>query len=297
MFGWGGTRLKENETIIERERLQELERKAARLDEILAADPAGQVSQIAQNASKVQSALSAQASILEDSSQEVERVADTGNALRDVAERSSQSADEAVEVTNTAADAVNTLVTNIEQAAAMISEFDTLLSNLGNSNKTITQLVDAIKAIADQTNLLALNAAIEAARAGEHGRGFAVVADEVRQLATTANESAQQIQSEMNTITDISNSVIAKQQDVSGIIAESVRIARDTSENLTHLQGSAVESADAARQVVEEIDTILNALQGLRTHLLEMVEDSRAHSENANANFSTAEHLTRLFNH
>ena len=117
-------------------------------------------------------------------------VAEVANHAREAAEATKEASDQTRRSAMTVTEAlgmIDGLSTDIDKAEASIEQ-------LANDSKTIGEVLDVIKAIAEQTNLLALNAAIEAARAGEQGRGFAVVADEVRTLASRTQDSTKEIQ-------------------------------------------------------------------------------------------------------
>ncbi|WP_373286081.1 methyl-accepting chemotaxis protein [Lacimicrobium alkaliphilum] len=99
---------------------------------------------------------------------------------------------------------------DVSDRRQVVSKTESVMQGLVSSGSSISEMVSSINAIADQTNLLALNAAIEAARAGEAGRGFSVVADEVRSLASKASSSADEINQVVNKNQELVNKLASE---------------------------------------------------------------------------------------
>ncbi|MGL4474510.1 MAG: methyl-accepting chemotaxis protein [Shewanella sp.] len=167
---------------------------------------------------------------------------------------------------------VDKTIKSIESMASQLKDTSAAIAELENHSKGIGTVLDVIQSIAEQTNLLALNAAIEAARAGEQGRGFAVVADEVRALAKRTHESTTEIQSIINllqqgtarAVTSMYQGVDAaqscvKQADEAGVALRTISEAVASITDMTHHIASAVEEQSSVSNEVNR--NIVNASQ------------------------------------
>jgi methyl-accepting chemotaxis protein len=153
------------------------------------------------------------------------------------------------------------------------------IQDLDEQSQKINKLVDVIKDIADQTNLLALNAAIEAARAGEHGRGFAVVADEVRKLSVGVAHSVKDITSIVKNIQHEFGNVIESLKDGYTDVEKGTNKMQMTSEKFIQIQS-------AVTYMVQDMEMITGNLQEMATETKEMnssIQDIAAISEESAA--------------
>ncbi len=144
---------------------------------------------------------------------------------------------------------VDQTVHKIRELADVVRNSSETIRKLGASSEEIGEIVSVINEIADQTNLLALNAAIEAARAGEQGRGFAVVADEVRKLAERTSQATRQIADMITTIQSDTRAAVAAMERGTQEVEESIRLADQAGQALARIVEGVQQAIDTVTQI------------------------------------------------
>jgi len=177
-------------------------------------------------------------------------------------------------------DDIKTLIKGVSDAAQANFDSAKMIAELERQSEEIGKIVHAVARIADQTNLLALNAAIEAARAGEHGKGFAVVADEVRNLAEMSEKSARGIQEVVNEIQGQVKVVAADAQTAGKKGLEEVEKAKAITEALARVETDLNEMREGCKAIVANA---VEALRGAKEYLLGAQQIAKAAEESSTA--------------
>jgi len=164
------------------------------------------------------------------------------------------------------------LLETINRSVELEADLSHKLSNLNSEASQVKHILLVIGDIADQTNLLALNAAIEAARAGEHGRGFAVVADEVRKLAERTQKSLVEINSTINvivqSISEATDQMGHNTEAMSNVTAISANVDRNINESVQAMEKTAnltAQSVENSKIIAQHIDSMLSQVESLRS--------------------------------
>jgi methyl-accepting chemotaxis protein len=217
--------------------------------------------QVAQAASSSAQNCETTAENLAGQTSETEQVAAAINEMHSTANEIAQNAQSASDVTDQANTAANEGRSSVSQT---ISSINDLSKQLGVASDVIQQLVEhgrtigevliIIQGVAEQTNLLALNAAIEAARAGEQGRGFAVVADEVRQLAQRSHESTEEIQNIIKQIQSSTEKAVQAMNEGTQLSDICVECAETSGEKLDSLLHQVTDISDRNNQIATAIE-------------------------------------------
>ncbi len=242
----------------------------------------------------------------------IEEVATAMNQMTATVERVAQNAVDASEAARSAdqeaqsgRQVVGEVVTAINELAGEVGNTSQMILSLKDNAEQIGSVLDVIRGIAEQTNLLALNAAIEAARAGEQGRGFAVVADEVRTLASRTQESTEEIQSMIEKLQQGANAAVAAMQSGqqktehtvqrAGSAGEALAAITEAVSRIAEMNAHIAHAADEQSTVANDINRNVSEIHGLSSEAVAGAEQAAEASKALQTMAEELQQVIRVF--
>jgi methyl-accepting chemotaxis protein len=212
---------------------------------------------------------------------------ETASSMEEITSTVKQNADNAYQANQLAANAR----TQAEQGGAVVSKAVAAMAAINHSSKKIADIISVIDGIAFQTNLLALNAAVEAARAGEQGRGFAVVADEVRKLAQRSAEAAKEIKTLIGDSVEKVEGGTRLVDETGQVLTEIVTAVKKVSDIVAEIAAASQEQSTG----IEHVNKAVMQMDEMTQQNAALVEEAAAASESVDAQAQSLQQLVAFF--
>jgi len=232
-------------------------------------------------------AASAVAASVQELAVSVSHVAESAGQATDLASESNQAANQGSAVVESASQEMSRIAEDVRASSGKAQ-------SLAQRSNDISGIVQVIKDVADQTNLLALNAAIEAARAGEQGRGFAVVADEVRKLAERTSRSAAEITELINVVQTDTKSVVATMEGSIGRVESGVQLAQQAAQTLAQIRTGTSGTSTKIGEIATATREQSTASNDIARHVERIAQMTEENSAAATQSAALAERLDSL---
>jgi methyl-accepting chemotaxis protein len=237
--------------------------------------------QVGQSIQQVASGAEEQSAQVEEASSRIEELIVQINDVTNMSEEMDEQSDNVMNNIKEGNSSLDNSVNQIEDVKNNSNEVSNTINNLGGLSNKIGEIVQLINDIAAQTNLLALNAAIEAARAGEAGRGFSVVADEIRQLAEESEDATKQIGGLVKEIQNGVGNAVNKMDETEEVVNESVNAIKTTGSSFEKINGAAVRLRELISRISEQAEKVGLNSKEVESTVLEVASVSEEAASNS----------------